>query len=135
MTFSWRSLVFFDELDLNGTLHNSRFAVHVERAQSVLFEQLGKGWQSFDERDADLHYVVRELHIEFLAAMRAPGPMLIELTAQRIGTTSAVFGFACSDPAKDTVYAKGHRAIVKVDRADGRPLPWSDWYREVFASV
>jgi acyl-CoA thioester hydrolase len=37
--FSWLSPVFFDELDLNGALHNSRFAVHVERAQSALFEQ------------------------------------------------------------------------------------------------
>jgi len=29
--FSWLSPVFFDELDVNGSLHNSRFAVHVER--------------------------------------------------------------------------------------------------------
>ena len=45
--FSWLSPVFFDELDLNGALHNARFAVHVERAQSALFEQLGKGWASW----------------------------------------------------------------------------------------
>jgi hypothetical protein len=28
--FGWVSPVFFDELDASGTLHNSRFAVHVE---------------------------------------------------------------------------------------------------------
>jgi acyl-CoA thioester hydrolase len=64
MSFVWHSPVFFDELDLNGTLLNSRFAVHVERAQSALFERLGKQWSAYDDRDPDLHYVVKELHVE-----------------------------------------------------------------------
>ncbi|PRY37887.1 acyl-CoA thioesterase [Umezawaea tangerina] len=129
MTFSWDSPVFFDELDLNGTLHNSRFAVHVERAQSALFESLGKGWARFGDRDPDLHYVVRELHVEFLAAVTAPGPLRVELTFDRIGTTSAVYGFRCGD---EVTYAKGYRVIVKTDPVTGRPSPWSDWYRETF---
>jgi acyl-CoA thioester hydrolase len=129
MTFSWDSPVFFDELDLNGTLHNSRFAVHVERAQSALFEELGKGWARFDDRDPDLHYAVRELHVEFLAAVTAPGPLRVELTFDRIGNTSAVYGFRCGG---DVTYAKGYRVIVKTDPVTGEPVPWSDWYRETF---
>jgi acyl-CoA thioester hydrolase len=132
VSFSWDSPVFFDELDLNGTLHNARFAVHVERAQSALFEQLGKRWHEFGERDPDLHYVVRELHIEFLAAVTAPGPLRVELTADRIGNTSAVYGFRCGD---EVTYARGHRVIVKVDRETGEPVPWSSWYREMFAGL
>ena len=42
--FRYDSAVFFDEMDPLGVMHNSRFAVHVERAQSALFEQLGYGW-------------------------------------------------------------------------------------------
>jgi acyl-CoA thioester hydrolase len=132
VSFSWDSPVFFDELDLNGTLHNARFALHVERAQSALFEQLGKRWRTFAERDADLHYVVRELHVEFLAAVTAPGPLRVELTADRIGTTSAVYGFRCGD---ETIFALGYRVIVKVDPATGEPVPWSPWYREMFAEL
>lgn len=132
MTFSWDSPVFFDELDLNGTLHNSRFAVHVERAQSALFEELGKQWSRYADRDPDLHYVVRVLHVEFLAAFTAPGPLRVELTANRIGTTSAEFGFRCGD---ETTYAKGHRVIVKVDPTTGEPVPWSAWYRETFEEL
>jgi acyl-CoA thioester hydrolase len=128
VSFTWDSPVFFDELDLNGTLHNSRFTVHVERAQSAMFEELGKGWTSFAERDDDLRYVVRELHIEFLAAFTAPGNLRIELTGDKIGTTSAVYGFRCGH------YAHGYRVIVKVD-ATGRPAPWSDWYRRMFAEL
>jgi acyl-CoA thioester hydrolase len=132
MSFSWLSPVFFDELDLNGNLHNSRVAVHVERAQSALFEQLGKGWTRQDDRDPDLRYAVRELHVEFLAPFQSPGPLRIELTADHLGRTSARYGFRCVDPADERVIARGHRVIVKIDEK-GQPAPWSDWYRDAFA--
>lgn len=132
--FSWLSPVFFDELDLNGSLHNSRFAVHVERAQSALFERLGKGWIQMEDRDPDLRYVVRELHTEFLAPFSAPGELLVELTADRIGQTSATYLFRCADASGDVTLAHGHRVIVKIDEA-GRPASWSPWYREIFAEL
>lgn len=129
MSFVWDSPVYFDELDLNGTLHNARFALHVERAQSALFESLGKEWASFADRDPDLHYVVREFHIEFHQAFTAPGVLRVEITADKIGTTSARYGFRCGD------YASGYRVIVKIDPETGRPAAWTDWYRERFASL
>lgn len=132
--FRWLSPVYFDELDPGGELHNSRYAVHVERAQSALFERLGKGWTSLAERDPDLRYVVRELHIEFLAPLRAPGTVLIELSAEQLGRTSATYAFRCAGPATGQTLAHGHRVIVKVDEA-GRPTPWSPWYREMFAGL
>lgn len=132
--FSWLSPVFFEELDLNGTLHNARFAVHVERAQSALFERLGKGWANLADRDPDLRYVVRELRIEFLAPLESPGALLVELGAGRLGRTSATYLFRCADPADDRTLARGHRVIVKVDEA-GRPVPWSPWYQTAFGSL
>ncbi|SDS86204.1 acyl-CoA thioesterase [Actinoplanes derwentensis] len=132
MSFTFASPVFFDELDPNGHLHNARFAVHVERAQSALFEQLTGGATTPAGRKADLHYVVRELHVEFLAPVSAPGPMAVTLTGLKIGNTSAVYGFTCGT---DPVYATGHRVIVKVDPSTGRPVPWSDWYRTVFEEL
>jgi acyl-CoA thioester hydrolase len=134
VSFSWLSPVFFDELDPNGSLHNSRFAVHVERAQSALFEQLGKGWSDLADRDPDLRYAVREFHVEFTAPMTAPGEMLVELTAGRLGSTSATYLFRCADPAGQVTYARGHRVIVKIDGA-GRSAPWSEWYRETFRAL
>jgi acyl-CoA thioester hydrolase len=132
--YTWLSPVFFDEFDLNGSLHNARFAVHIERAQSALFEQLGKGWTDMADRDPDLRYAVRELHIEFTAPMAAPGAMLVQLTAGNLGSTSATYQFRCSDAAGEVTFARGHRVIVKIDEA-GRPAPWSLWYRETFAAL
>jgi acyl-CoA thioester hydrolase len=132
--FQWLSPVFFDELDLNGALHNSRFAVHVERAQSALFEQLGRGWTSYAERDPDLRYVVRELHVEFMAPLESPGSLLVELSAGKLGRTSATYLFRCADPRDGRTLAHGHRVIIKIDEA-GRPAPWSRWYRETFQAL
>jgi acyl-CoA thioester hydrolase len=132
--FRWLSRVYFDELDVNGALHNSRYAVHVERAQSALFEQLGKGWSTLAERSPDLRYVVRELHVEFLTALQSPGAMLVELTAGQLGRTSATYRFRCASPVTGQALAQGHRVIVKVDET-GQPIPWSAWYRDVFAEL
>ena len=86
------------------------------------------------DRDPDLRYVVRELRIEFLAPMTAPGLMLVELTASKLGTTSATYLFRCADQAGEVTFAEGHRVIVKIDEA-GRPAPWSDWYRSTFEEL
>jgi acyl-CoA thioester hydrolase len=132
--FRWLSPVFFDELDLNGALHNSRFAVHVERAQSALFERLGLAWTSYADRDPDLRYVVREFHVEFLAPLESPGALVVELSAGKLGRTSATYQFRCASPAGDQTLAHGYRVIVKIDEA-GRPAPWSPWYRETFQTL
>ena len=132
--FQWLSPVYFDELDLNGALHNTRFAVHVERAQSALFEQLGLGWTSYADRDPDLRYVVRELHVEFLAPLESPGSLLVELSAGKLGRTSASYLFRCANAGTGQTLARGHRVIIKIDQ-DGRPAPWSPWYREKFQAL
>jgi acyl-CoA thioester hydrolase len=126
--------IYFDDLDLNGHLHNARLVVLVERAQTALFERLGGAWSRATDRHEDLRYVVRELHVEFHAPVSAPGRLEIGLQAQRIGRTSAVYGFACRFEGTDVDVATGHRAIVKVG-GDGRPAAWTQWYRDVFASL
>ena len=86
------------------------------------------------DRDPDLRYVVRELHIEFLAPLESPGALLVELSAGRLGQTSATYRFRCACPDSGRTLAHGHRAIVKIDKA-GQPAPWSPWYREAFESL
>jgi acyl-CoA thioester hydrolase len=126
--------IYFDDLDLNGHLHNARLVVLVERAQTALFERLGGAWSRAADRHEDLRYVVRELHLEFHAPVSAPGRLDIALLAQQIGRTSAVYGFSCRFEGTDVDVATGHRAIVKVG-GDGRPAAWTPWYREVFTSL
>jgi acyl-CoA thioester hydrolase len=70
--FRYDSAVYFDEMDPLGVMHNSRFAVHIERAQSALFEHLGYGWTELSQRHEDINYVVRGLALEFTAPVGVP---------------------------------------------------------------
>ena len=75
--FRYDSAVYFDEMDPLGVMHNSRFAVHIERAQSALFEHLGYGWTDLSERHQDINYVVRGLNLEFTAPVASHGVMRV----------------------------------------------------------
>ena len=133
--FRYDSAVYFDEMDPLGVMHNSRFAVHIERAQSALFEHLGYGWTELSQRHEDINYVVRGLALEFTAPVASPGVMSVEVVAVGLGRTSATWGYRCAAPGPhgdEVRVAHGTRAVVKVDRA-GQPTPWTDGFRALFA--
>ena len=132
--FRYDSPVYFDELDALGVMHNSRFPVHVERAQSALFEHLGYGWTDLAERHEDIGYVVRGIALEFTAPVACPGVMRVEVVAVRLGRTSATWGYRCAVPGPegiDVPVAQGTRVVVKVD-GSGLPTPWTDSFRALF---
>ena len=131
--FRYDSAVYFDEMDPLGVLHNSRFAVHVERAQSALFEQLGYGWTDLSQRHEDIGYVVRATAMEFTAPVTSPGVMTVEVVALRLGRTSATWGYRCavSSGAQEVPVAQGTRVVVKAD-ASGQPNAWTDSFRVLF---
>lgn len=132
--FRFGSPVYFDEMDPLGVMHNSRFSVHVERAQSALFEELGYGWTELSERHEDIGYVVRGIALEFTAPVASPGVMTVEVVAVRLGRTSATWGYRCAVPGSegdDVPVASGTRVVVKVD-GSGQPTPWTDSFRALF---
>lgn len=132
--FTFDSPVYFDEMDPLGVMHNSRFAVHVERAQSALFEHLGYGWTDPFTRHEDIVYVVRDISLQFTAPVSSPGVMQVAVAAVRLGRTSATWGYRCSvtgSDGADIQVAQGTRVVVKVD-ASGRPVPWTDAFRVLF---
>ncbi|MER7077477.1 acyl-CoA thioester hydrolase [Saccharopolyspora kobensis] len=116
------SPVHFDELDPNGHLHNARFALHVERAQTAAFAAAGFDTATVLNRHPDLHYVVRRFDVLFHSPVGNAGNLLVALHFTELGRTSATWTFRCGPPGAPN--ATGTRTIVKVD-ADGRPLPWS----------
>lgn len=126
--FRYDSPVYFDELDPLAVLHNTRFGVHVERAQSALFEELGYGWTDLSQRHEDINYVVRAINLEFTAPVACPGTMTVEVVALQLGRTSATWGYRC---ATDVPVAHGTRVVVKAD-ATGQPVPWTEEFRILF---
>jgi acyl-CoA thioester hydrolase len=121
-----RSTVWFDELDMVGVLHNARYAIHVERAMTSWYHALR------DVDPSDGLVVVKQYEIEFIRPFtQERGELVVEVSLQRRGTTSAVFSFRClSYPegadGPELLHARGTRAIVKVTPGDLRPSPWSE---------
>ena len=127
--------VHFDDLDAFGMLHNTRFAVLVERAWNEYWWSQGFGVQdgirqSRIVRD-DTFNVIKAMNIEFDLPVMHAGDYAVHLWMERLGRTSATAGFRVCDAAGSTTHAHGTRAVVCLDPATMRPTEWSDRVREV----
>ena len=134
MKFTYRSPVYFDELDPLQMLHNSRFLTHVERATVAWYREGGGRWELDHSKNPDQVHVVREFRIEFLAPVVGPGDLHIELWVEHLGNTSCVYGFRCTNP-EGAEYARGKRTIVKLDHRTRKPAPWTNGFREHHARL
>lgn len=128
--FTFKSHVYFDELDPMQMLHNARFAAHVERAVTSWYAVSGKKWETNVADNPDQFHVVRELRIEYLNPVIGPGPIRIDIWVQHLGNTSCQYGFRCASEDGDVDYARGERTIVKIDPATKRPAAWSEFFRK-----
>jgi len=129
--FLYRSSVYFDELDAMKMLHNTRYAVHVERATTALYHTSGRKWALAVEENPDQFHVVREFKIEFLKPFLGEGDLDIRLWVNKMGNTSCTYDFeVASENGKDrTIHVQGHRTIIKLDPKSLRPQPWSEDFR------
>ena len=132
--FTFKSFVYFDELDPMQMLHNARFAAHVERAVLSWYMTSGKKWEANVADNPDQFHVVRELRIEYLNPV-GPGPMHVDIWVERLGTTSCQYGFRCASEDGRTEYAKGQRTIVKIDPETKRPSAWTEFFRNHHAPL
>jgi acyl-CoA thioester hydrolase len=121
--------VYFDELDPMAMLHNSRYAVHVERATTALFESLGFRWQADVAKNPDQFHVVRRFEVDLRRPFAGDDELDVRLWVRRLGETSCSYAFACLG-ADGTVHASGQRTIVKLDPSSLRPAPWTARFRD-----
>jgi len=121
-----REIVWFDELDMLGVMHNARYAIHVERAMTSWYHSLA------DTDPSDSLVVVKQYDIEFISPFtQERGELVVEVSLERRGRTSAVFSFRClsypeGEHGPEILHARGTRTNVKVSLGDLRPAPWSE---------
>ncbi len=127
--FRHLSRVYFDELDAMAMLHNSRYAVHVERATTALYESLGFRWETDVADNPDQFHVVRRFEVDLRRPFAGDGELDVRLWVRRLGETSCSYGFVCLG-LDGTVHASGQRTIVKLDPSSLRPTPWTARFRD-----
>ncbi|MFI6290182.1 acyl-CoA thioesterase [Nonomuraea sp. NPDC050790] len=125
--------VHFDDLDAMGLLHNSRYALLVERAVSAFWAEAGWRLDPALSKFKDVYMVVREFKIVYHAPVMGAGDVLVEFWLERMGRTSGVYGFRVLSADRSVVHAEGHRVNVNLDATTLRPMPFSPEIREAAA--
>ncbi|MEU4562446.1 hotdog domain-containing protein [Actinoplanes sp. NPDC023936] len=127
--------VHFDDLDAMGMLHNSRYAVLVERAISLWWAERGVSFSGGRPTTPDAFNVVREYGITFNRPVLGTGDITVHFWLDKIGTTSAEYGFRVISTDGATVFAEGRRVNVRLNPATMRPEPWTDHARGLAATI
>ena len=126
-----RMPVHFDDLDAMGVLHNSRYAVLVERAVVLWWSARGVSFTGGRPTSPDAFNVVREYSITFHRPVTGTGEVGVHFWVERLGTTSADYRFRVISADGATVYAEGRRVNVRLDPATMRPAPWTGQGRTI----
>ncbi|GAA1616652.1 hotdog domain-containing protein [Nonomuraea maheshkhaliensis] len=121
--------VHFDELDAMGLLHNSRYALLVERAIGTYWQRLG--WVTDKDPSAlkGVFMAVREFKVTYHVPIAGPGEVAVHFWMDHMGRTSGVYGFRVVSADRAVVHAEGYRVNVNLDPATLRPKPFSDELR------
>ncbi|GIF65200.1 4-hydroxybenzoyl-CoA thioesterase [Asanoa ishikariensis] len=130
-----RVRIHYDDLDSMGIVHNSRYALLLERALTAYWEERGFGIVDGRPTAPDVFHAVAEFAIQYKAPIRGTGDVLIHFWLDAFGTSSGVYGFRVTSVDGAIVHAEGRRSIVRLDPATMRPTPWTPAARAVAAPL
>ena len=117
------------DLDAFNHVNNSNFMTYLEEARIRWFDSLGEAWVT--EATAPLLAAVQ---MNYRVPIPYPSGVVVELFADRIGTTSVTIGHRIASEDGTVLHADGHVVMVWIDRASGRPTPLPGAIRNVVGS-
>lgn len=114
------------DLDAFNHVNNSNFMTYLEEARIRWFDSLGEAWVT--DTFAPLLAAVQ---MNYRLPIPYPAQVVVELFADRVGTTSVTIGHRIGSEDGTVLYADGHVVMVWIDRASGRPTPLPEAVRRV----
>jgi acyl-CoA thioester hydrolase len=115
-------MVHFDDLDAMGVVHNGRYVLLIERALAAFWTRAGWTFEPAAPRFKEACFVVKEFAITYHVPITRPGPVHVQLWLDRLGNTSAVYGFRVLSEDETVTHAEGRRVQVRLDPATLRPV-------------
>ncbi len=105
------------DLDAFGHVNNSNFLTYLEEVRIRWFETFDGQWVS-----PAIAPLLAAVQLNYRAPIDYPSSIVVELFAQRIGTTSLTVGHRIMSADGSVLHADGHVVMVWIDRATGRPI-------------
>ncbi|MDR2982749.1 MAG: thioesterase family protein [Puniceicoccales bacterium] len=135
MAFVYRTRIWFDELDLLGVLHHSRYIYHLERAQKALFVQT-MGIDSLDPLVApDIYAMVRDVDIHYAIPVRNECDIQIVLRVDKVRAAGLTVAFEFRSADGLILHCHGKRTICRMDASTHRPAEWSPEFRRRYEKL
>ncbi len=135
MSFVYRTKIWFDELDMLGVLHHSRYIYHLERAQKALFAAT-MGIDTLKPEDApDIYAMVRDLKIRYAVPVRGECEIQIVLRVARVRAAGLTTFFEFRSGDGKILFCSGERTICRMDAGTHQPAEWSAAFREKYEAL
>ena len=112
------------DMDAFNHVNNAKFLTYIEEARICWFQTLGAEWVT--DKQAPL---LAAIQVNYRAPIPYPADIVIELIAERVGTTSLTVGHRIVSEDGTILYADGHAVMVWIDRDSGRPIPLPGFVR------
>ena len=126
MSYQHLHQVTFEETDMAGIAHFSRYAQWVEQAEHAFLQQLGIAPISREGGFPKVHF-----NIDYQSPVRFGDILSIELEVAEIGTSSINYEFSILN--KDRVSAAGKLTTVLVNQ-QGRSAPIPEEWKSLLAN-
>lgn len=106
------------DLDAFNHVNNSNFLTYLEETRIRWFASWGGEWVN-DE----IAPLLAAVQLNYRLPIPYPSEVVVELFAQRVGSTSMTIGHRIVSEDGSALYCDGHVVVVWIDRASGRPVP------------
>ena len=117
----------FEETDAQGIVFYGNYVTYQDEAFTEYLDAIGFGYESFQDRNWDVHVVNVELDYRGSAEFRDRLVNAVRISA--ISESSLTFEYECRRKADDEVLAEGSVTHVAVDET-GTPTRVPDEFRE-----
>ncbi|MEC3975011.1 acyl-CoA thioesterase [Amycolatopsis sp. H20-H5] len=125
----------FDDLDLMGMVHNTRYPILVERALTGFWTRQGFHFENGVYSQPDVFLVVAEFSIGYLTPIRGTSTIGVHLWVDKLGGSSATYGFRILSADRSIVHAEGKRVHIRLDQETRRPTSWTPAARAILEGL
>ena len=123
-------MIYFDDLDAMGVVHNGRYATLLERALAGYWTRAGWPYDPGQPRFAEVVFAVREFAITYHQPIARIGTVGVRFWLDHLGTSSLIYGFQVLSDDGSVVHAEGRRVQVRLDPVTLRPAAIGPELRE-----